>query len=95
MAFLLKREPKEIVQAIIYLIVTCSKSRGICALTFWVCKYLSWIILLTNIECFTNTKLVQGSGQIEVEFGLDLSLSFKTNVCFLLHDSSLEVLPFG
>ena len=61
---------------------------GKCVLSVWMSKCLSWTLLLTNIACLINTKLVYGFSQIEMDFGLVLSLSLKTDVSFSLHDNS-------
>ena len=57
-------------------------------LPFWMSKCLSWVLLLTNITCLTDMISLYGSGQIEVEFALVLSLSLVIGVCFSLHYNS-------
>ena len=60
MVCLLKSEgwdPIKLVQTTTILVVTCSKSGGKCALSFWKGKCLLWNFLLTNIVCLTNREL--------------------------------------
>ena len=42
-------------------------------------------LFLTYISRLNNTKLLHGFGHIEMEFGVLLSLSWKTDFCFSLY----------
>ena len=74
--------------ALVCFVVTCYKSGGRCTLSFWMGKCLSWTLFLMNIACLINMISVHGSDQIDLKFGLVLSLSLKTDVCFSLHNDS-------